>query len=184
MRIFITGGGGFLGRYIVRMLVKRGDQVTTFSRNRYEHLSSLDVKQVVGDINDYDKLSHELRHHDAIIHLASKVGIWGDYDSYRKVNLDGTMNVIKAALECEIEKVVYTSTPSVVFDGKPHSAIDERKGYSKKFYCAYQKSKMLAEEAILLANSANLATVAIRPHLVWGPEDNNLIPRLIARAKA
>lgn len=186
MKILVTGGGGFLGQALCRGLVERGHDVTSFNRGLYLPLDVLGVRQVQGDLADRDTVIAAAKHHDAIFHNAAKAGAWGSYASYHHANVIGTENVIAACRAHGVGKLVYTSTPSVT-----HRATHPVQGgtaetvpYGEHFKAPYATTKKIAELAVLAANGANLATIALRPRLIWGPGDNQLLPRLVARAKA
>lgn len=184
MKALVTGGGGFLGSAIVRQLVARGDQVVSFSRNRYAELDNLGVRQVSGDISEADAVTAAAAGCDIVFHVAAKAGIWGDYADYHRANVTGTENIISACRKNGISRLVYTGSPSVVFDGRDVEGGDESLPYPEHFEANYPKTKALAEQLVLGANSPSLATVSLRPHLIWGPGDNHLVPRIVARAKA
>lgn len=184
MKALVTGGGGFLGGVIVRMLRQRGDQVRSFSRNHYPELEDLEVEQAQGDLSDREALLKAAQGCDIIFHVAAKAGIWGSYDEFYRANVIGTENVLAACRAHGIHKLVYTSSPSVVFDGTDVEGGDESLPYPAHFEAHYPKTKALAEQLVLAANGPELATVALRPHLIWGPEDNHLVPRIIARGKS
>ena len=120
---------------------------------------------------------------DTVFHVAAKAGIWGPFQEYFSVNVTGTLNVLTACKKQGVQTLVYTSTPSVVFDGHDLEGADESVPYAKKPLCHYATTKILAEQQVLQANDNRLQTAAIRPHLVWGPGDTNLIPRLMARGR-
>ena len=184
MKAFVTGGGGFVGSAIVRQLVDKGVEVGVFGRNQYPHLENLGVRQFQGDILDSDLLIRFMQGYDTVFHVAAKAGIWGPKHEFEQTNVTGTRNVIGACFANNIQSLVYTSTPSVVFNRRDISGADERLPYAKRFLCYYASSKAVAEQMVLVSNSEVLKTCAIRPHLVWGPGDPHLIPRLIARGKA
>ncbi|MFO0945456.1 MAG: NAD-dependent epimerase/dehydratase family protein [Planctomycetota bacterium] len=184
MRALVTGGGGFLGSAIARKLAARGDEVRSFSRSRYPELETLGIHCYEGDITDADAVRDAARGCDVVFHVAAKPGVWGPYIDYFRTNVLGTQNVIDACRRLGIRKLVHTSSPSVVFDGRDMEGVNESVPYPEHFEAAYPKTKAIAERAVLDANGSSLATVALRPHLIWGPGDNHLIPRLIARAKA
>ncbi|MBS0456737.1 MAG: NAD-dependent epimerase/dehydratase family protein [Proteobacteria bacterium] len=186
MKILVTGGGGFLGQAICRRLVARGHAVASFNRGAYPELDALGVRQIRGDLADAMAVREAARGMDAIFHNAAKAGGWGSYESYRLANVVGTDNVLAACRAHGIGKLVYTSTPSVT-----HCATRAVQGgnevntpYAERFNAAYPATKTIAEQVVLAANDANLATVALRPRLIWGPGDNHLLPRLVARAHA
>jgi nucleoside-diphosphate-sugar epimerase len=184
MRALVTGGGGFLGGAIVRLLRERGDEVVSYSRGRYALLDQLGATQVSGDISDEAALTAVAQGCDVIFHVAAKAGIWGDYAEYYGANVTGTEAVIAACRRNGIRRLVATGSPSVVFDGSDVEGGDESLPYAASYKTHYPQTKMLAEKLVLGANSAELATVSLRPHLIWGPGDNHLVPRLIAKAKS
>ena len=186
MKILVTGGGGFLGQALCRGLVERGHDVTSFSRSRHAALDPLGVAQVQGDLADRDAVAAAARGMDAVFHNAAKAGAWGPYDDYHRANVVGTQNVIAACRANGIGRLVYTSTPSVT-----HRATHPVEGgsadtvpYGAGFKAPYAATKLVAEQAVLAANDAALATVALRPRLIWGPGDTQILPRLVERAKA
>ncbi|MBT1070205.1 NAD-dependent epimerase/dehydratase family protein [Pelotalea chapellei] len=184
MKALVTGGGGFLGGVIVRMLVERGDEVVSFSRSEYPELQKLGVKQVKGDLGDREAVIKAAAGCDVIFHVAAKAGIWGALDEFYRANVTGTANVLEACRAHNIPRLVHTSSPSVVFDGTDVEGGDESLPYPSRYEAHYPATKALAEQMVLAANSPELATVALRPHLIWGPGDNHLVPRIIAKARA
>jgi nucleoside-diphosphate-sugar epimerase len=181
----VTGGGGFLGLYIVEQLVARGDRVRVLCRGRYQRLDELGVEQLQGDVRDAAVVGRACAGVDVVYHAAALSGIWGPWDHYHRVNTLGTLNVIAGCLVNRVPRLVYTSSPSVVYDGRDHLGADETLPYAARYLCHYPPSKALAEQAVLSANGIEgLATVALRPHLIWGPRDKHLIPRLMARARS
>jgi nucleoside-diphosphate-sugar epimerase len=120
---------------------------------------------------------------EAVFHTAAVPGVWGPWELFYETNTLGTENVIAACRNRGVVRLIHTSSPSVVYDGRPHEGATESLPYPSRFSCHYPHSKALAEQAVLAANGQNgLATVALRPHLIWGPRDNHLLPRLIHRA--
>ncbi len=184
MNALVTGGGGFLGGAIVRMLCERGDEVVSFSRSKYQALDTLGVRQISGDVADSEALCTAAKGCDIIFHVAAKAGIWGAYQEYHRANVTGTEAVIAACRANGIKRLVATGSPSVVFAGQDIEGGDETLPYPDHYEAHYPRTKMLAERAVLQANSAALATVSLRPHLIWGPGDNHLVPRIIQKAKA
>ena len=184
MKALVTGGGGFLGKAIVSRLIARGDKVRSFSRGDYPDLRKLGVDVAQGDISNAHAVATAAKDCDIIFHVAARTGIWGPYEEYDSTNVTGTENVLAACREHGITRLVYTSTPSVVHAGGDVEGIDESAPYPEHFETHYPKTKAIAEQTVLKANSDDLATVAIRPHLIWGPEDPNFLPRFLARAKA
>jgi nucleoside-diphosphate-sugar epimerase len=184
MKALVTGGGGFLGKAVVRLLIERGDEVRSFSRGDYPELAFLGVAQYRGDLADREALLRAAAGCDIIFHVAAKAGIWGSYADYYRPNVTGTENVIAACRHSGIARLVYTGSPSAVFDRRDVEGGDESLPYPEHYEAHYPATKAMAEKLVLAANSSSLATVSIRPHLIWGPGDNHLVPRIIARGKA
>jgi nucleoside-diphosphate-sugar epimerase len=185
MKILVTGGGGFLGQALCRGLVERGHHVVSFNRGHYPALAALGVGQIQGDLADAHAVHHAAAGMDAIFHNAAKAGAWGSYKSYHLANVVGTQNVLDACREHGIGRLVYTSTPSVT-----HRATHPVEGgtadtvpYGEGFKAPYATTKLIAEQAVLAANGPALATVALRPRLIWGPGDQQILPRLVERAR-
>lgn len=184
MKTLVTGGGGFLGGVIVRKLVARGDAVRSFTRTAYPWLADVGVEQAHGDLADPDAVAKAVEGCDVVFHVAAKAGVWGRYADYHATNVTGTENVIAACRAHGVGRLVYTSTPSVVHGGGDLEGVNESTPYPKKYDADYPATKAAAERMVLAANGPGLASVALRPHLVWGPGDPHLIPRVLARARA
>jgi len=183
MKVLVTGGGGFLGGALVRRLVQEGYQVSSFSRGAYPWLDSLGVQQFRGDLGDQDAVEKAVSGQDAVFHVAAKAGIWGKPEEFYRTNVLGTENVIAACRRQGVRKLVYTSSPSVVFGGTDLEGVDESVPYPSRFTALYPKTKAQAEALVLRANDGELATLALRPHLIWGPGDTHIGPGLIERAR-
>ena len=176
MRALVTGGGGFLGGAIARKLKERGDDVRVFGRGSYPELEASGIDCAQGDLADAAAVSDACEDREIVFHAGSKVGLWGGHEDYFASNVTGTRNVLKACLEHGIGRLIYTSAASVVFDGRDVEGWDERAPYAAKFDSHYSRTKAQAEEMILAANHDRLATVALRPHFVWGPGDRSVLP--------
>ncbi|RPJ09114.1 MAG: NAD-dependent epimerase/dehydratase family protein [Deltaproteobacteria bacterium] len=184
MRVLVTGGGGFLGGAIVQMLRERGDEVCSFSRGEYPRLATLGVQQYRGELGDSEAVARAAKGCELVFHVAAKAGIWGCYRDFYQANVVGTKNVIAACRSNQIDRLVYTSSPSVVFDGSDVEGGNETLPYPSRYEAHYPATKALAERLSLEANSAELAVTALRPHLIWGPGDNHLVPRILAKGRA
>ncbi len=182
-KVLVTGGGGFVGLGVVQQLAALGVETTVIGRNHYPKAEKLGAKCVCGDLRNRDFIMDVFRNHDTVFHVAAKAGIWGSRESYYSSNVTGTENIIASCRENRVNNLVYTSTPSVVFNGEDLAGVDETQGYADKPLCHYAETKIMAEKCILEANSEQLKTTALRPHLVWGPGDTNLIPRLLERGR-
>ncbi len=184
MRVLVTGGGGFVGKAIVQRLLARGDRVLSLSRGDYPELRALGAETTQADLADEDAVVAAAKGCELVFHVAAKAGLWGSRASYQRSNVQGTRSVLAACLAHGIPRLVYTSSPSVVHTGGDIEGADESLPYPARFEAAYPETKAEAEQLVLAANGPELSTVSIRPHLVWGPGDNNLVPRVVARARA
>jgi nucleoside-diphosphate-sugar epimerase len=183
LKVLVTGGGGFLGKAIIKQLVSRGDDVRSFCRGYYKKLEELGVEQVQGDIGNSAAVEKACKGIDLVFHVAAKPPPWGNYADYYRTNVTGTQNVIDACIHQNVLKLVYTSTSSVVFNGADIEGADESFPYPRKYNAHYPKTKALAEQKIVKSARGSLRTIILRPHEIWGPGDNHIAPRLIARAK-
>jgi nucleoside-diphosphate-sugar epimerase len=184
MRALVTGGGGFLGRAIVDQLLARGYLVRSFARGSYPELTARGVEVVRGDLVDSNAVLRAVKGSEVVFHVAAKAGVWGPAVDFFNANVTGTDNVIRACEQEGIARLVYTSSPSVVFDGRDMEGVDESVPYARTYHAHYPRTKALAEKRLLAANSSKLATVALRPHLLWGPHDTQLTKSILARGRA
>lgn len=183
MKILVTGAGGFLGYYIARDLKKLGHEVFNFSRSHHKDLDELGITTREGNLNDPSSIDRALEGIEAVFHVAGKVAMWGKWDDFYQTNTIGTKNLVLSCKSKGIKKFIYTSTPSVVFSSGDILGGDESMEYPEVYLSLYAKSKMLAEKYVLSSNSDEFQTCALRPHLIFGPRDKNIIPRLIAAAQ-
>lgn len=175
----VTGGGGFVGKAVVRLLLENNVKCRVIGRNRYPDIESLGVDCRVGDIRDRQAVIQASKGVDCVFHVAALAGIWGKWKTYYDINVIGTENVLEGCRKNGVPYLVYTSTPSVVFSQKDIAGKDESLPYATRFLCHYARSKVLAEKRVLQASNRQVKSCAIRPHLIWGPEDPHLVPRLI-----
>lgn len=183
MRVVVTGGGGFLGRRIVERLLERGDEVTSVSRGAYPELEALGARTLRADLTDAAATRAALAGAELVYHVAAKAGVWGSRASYERANVAGTRHVLAACREHGTAKLVFTSSPSVCFDGNDHVDAGPDLPYSERYLAHYPRTKAIAEREVLAANGPDLSTLALRPHLIIGPRDPHLVPRLIDRAR-
>lgn len=183
-KILVTGGGGFLGSAIVRQLVARGDRVTTVSRSLHPELSALGVEQIQADLSTPQAIESACRGMEMVFHTAAKPGVWGTFEEYHRPNVLGTQNVVAACKKHQVPVLVHTSSPSVIFDGTDMEGVDESYPYPRRFATHYTHTKAKAEQMVRAeAAAGTIRAVVLRPHLIWGPGDPHLVPRVIARAK-
>ncbi|MEE9294120.1 MAG: NAD-dependent epimerase/dehydratase family protein [Phycisphaerae bacterium] len=184
MKALVTGGGGFLGRAVVEQLLARGDQVRSLARGDYPDLEAMGVEVIRGDIRNAEAVRKACADCDVVFHVAGKSGFWGDYAQYYEPNVRGTQNVLAGCRACGVGRLVHTSSPSVVFDWRDMEGVDESVPYPRKYVSTYSETKAIAERAVLAANCDDLRTVALRPHLIWGPRDPHMLPRFVAQRRA
>ena len=184
MKILVTGGGGFVGGYVIERLLARGYAVRSIGRSSQPQLEAQGVEVVCGDLTDAPAVSAACEGVDAVFHVAARAGVWGSWESYYQPNVIGTRNVVAACQQQGVERLIYTSTPSVVFTGQPIRGGDESLPYGKNWLCHYAHTKAIAEAEALAANSESLKIVALRPHLIFGPGDPHLLPRVIESVQA
>lgn len=184
MKALVTGGGGFLGGAIVRRLIGDDCAVRTFQRGSYPSLEALGVEQVRGDLVDPAAVRGAVGGCDVVFHVAARAVLWGRAEAFESANVLGTRNVLAACRSSGVGRLVFTSTPSVVHAGGHLEGVDESAPYAEHFESHYPRTKCIAEREVLAANGAGLATVALRPHLIWGPGDTQLVPRIVERARA
>ncbi len=185
MHVLVTGCGGFLGAEIVRQLLDRGDTVTGVARGAYPELESRGMKLHRGDLTEASFVQRVVRDVDAVVHTAAKAGVWGRWDDYFAINKLATDSVIQACRAGTIRSLVYTSSPSVTFDGEHQSGVDESVPYASNWMCDYPHTKALAEQAVMAAHRlGELHTVSLRPHLIWGEDDPHILPRVVERARS
>lgn len=185
-RYVITGGGGFVGKALGQELVRRGCEVVSLSRGEYPELRQLGIEARRVDISsDPSQWADVLEGATGVFHTAAKVDMWGAYDDFFRTNVVGTRNVLSACKHAGVRNVVYTSSPSVIHDGKSLEGIDESYPYPQHPHAFYPETKAIAEREVLAAcDQVSLRTVALRPHLIWGPGDTNLVPTILERARA
>ncbi len=175
---------GFLGGAIVKRLLDRGDTVRTLQRGDYPELGALGVEVIRGSIADPEIVDRAVSGCDRVFHVAAKVEMWGPREPFRLANVVGTENILQSMRRHGVSKLIFTSSPSVVHGGDNIEGATESLSYPDHFEAAYPETKAEAERLVLAANSAELSTVALRPHLIWGPDDTTLVPVIVDRARA
>jgi len=189
LKALVTGAAGFLGRHIVEQLLARGDEVRALCRLSTAEMTALSVaypsqlQVVCGDVRNAMSVNAAVEGVDLVFHAAALAGLWGPRKAFYSINVGGTQNVIDACRSHGVGRLVYTSSPSVVFTDDDQCGADESLPYTRRWLCHYSHSKAIAEQMVLAANGKSLRTCALRPHLIWGPADRHLLPRLLARAR-
>ncbi len=184
MKALVTGGAGFIGGGVARALVAKGYEVRSLSRREHPELGEHGIESVAGDLSDRQAVRDACDGCSIVFHVAALAGYWGDRRAYEETNILGTDHVIEACRAHAIDRLVFTSSPSVTFGGKDQRGVDESEPYPTRFLADYPRTKAIAEQHVRAAADETLATVSLRPHLVWGPGDPHFLPRLIERARA
>jgi nucleoside-diphosphate-sugar epimerase len=181
--VLVTGGGGFLGGAIVRHLLDAGFRVRSFARGDYPDLAALGVTVIRGDLADQKAVEAACAGCSVVFHNAARAGVWGDYEAFRRPNVLGTLHVLRACHASGVERLVYTSSASVVFGDRDIEGGDESLPYPDRPRSPYTATKAEAERMVLAANRPTCKTLSLRPHLIWGPGDTQIIPRILAMAR-
>ena len=185
MRVLVTGASGFLGSHVADQLSAAGHQVVALVRksSKVDFLKTLKgVELAYGDVADRDSIREAVKGADAVIHSAGAVKARSP-EEFHQINVGGTERILAACQAAGVPKLVHTSSPSCTFGGGDHEGVREADcPYPERFDAIYPETKARAERLILGANSPTLATVSLRPHLIYGPEDPHLLPRVVARA--
>ncbi len=184
MKALVTGGGGFLGGAIIELLLAKGVSARSLSRGAYPQLMKPGVESLRGDLADRAAADEACRGRDTVFHAAANDGMWGRYADFYRTNVEGTANLLEAAKAAGVSRFIFTSSPSVVFHGGDVEGWNETAPYPEKFDSYYAETKARAEQLVLAANSPGFSTVALRPHLVWGPGHDHLISRIVSRGRA
>jgi 2-alkyl-3-oxoalkanoate reductase len=182
MLTLITGGNGFVGRYIVEQLLARGDRVRVVGRSAYPELAALGVECFRVDLATQGSLAAALRSVETVYHVAAQAGVWGRPNDFVRNNLVGTQHVLRSAVRAGVNRLIYTSSPSVAIGLEDIAGADEHAPYPETYLAPYPLTKAHAERFVLRQNE--IAALAIRPHLIWGPRDPHIMPRLIERARS
>ncbi len=184
MSVLVTGGTGFLGRKLVERLLAEGRQVAVLGRTPAPDLEARGVRFIQASLGDATAVEAACAGIETVFHTAAKVGVWGDYDDFFRTNVLGTRAILAGCRRHGVARLVYTSTPSVVYNGHDLAGANESLPLTSDCPSPYPLTKAIAEREILAAHGPELRTVALRPPLIWGVGDPHLVPRLLARAKA
>ncbi len=184
MSVLVTGGTGFLGRHIVERLLAAGRRVTVLARQPAPDLEKRGVRFIRASLDDAAAISNSCAGIETVFHTAAKVGVWGRYDDFFRTNVLGTRALLAGCRTHAVRRLVYTSTPSVVYHGGDLAGADESLPLTTDCPSPYPLTKAIAEREVLASNSEKLRTVALRPHLIWGIGDPHLVPRVLERARA
>ena len=183
MKVLITGGSSLMGVGVTESLLRRGDEVAVFQRSSGASVPA-GVEQILGDVRDADAVHRAVAGCEAVIHLAAKVGVVGSLRDYESINVDGTRNVVEAIRRHGVRRFVHVSSPSVAHGGESIVGGGADRAILDHGTAWYPATKAIGEGLALAAASDACGVVAIRPHLVWGPGDTQLVGRIVQRARA
>ncbi|MEO7414437.1 MAG: NAD-dependent epimerase/dehydratase family protein, partial [Opitutaceae bacterium] len=178
----VTGGTGFLGRRLVERLLAENRSVTVLGRNPAPDLEARGARFIGAALEDAEAVRTACAGMETVFHVAAKVGVWGRYDDFFRANVLGTRAILAGCRTHGVPRLVFTSTPSVVYNGRDLAGADESLPLTTSCPSPYPLTKAIAEREVLAANSSALGTIALRPHLIWGVGDPHLVPRLLERA--
>lgn len=197
MNTLVTGGSGFLGRALATALKARGDTVRVLCRRQDSALERLGIVSIPGDLRDPEACLRACTGAEVVFHTAARTGVWGPRREFFGINVEGTANLVEACRRAGVACLVYTSSPSVIIGSRDIEGGDESLPYPPHYLAAYPESKAAAERLVLAANGTGclaenrrpavapaLRTCALRPHLIWGPGDPHLVPRIVRAARA
>lgn len=184
MRVLVTGASGMLGRRTAEHLVAAGHQVRTFQRRPAGVAGATDIRGSLTGSGAHTALNRAVQGCDAVVHLAAKVSVSGPRAEYEQVNIEGTRALLHAARQAGVHRFVQVSTPSVAHTGDPLIGVAAGAAEPERARGHYARTKAAAEQLALAADQPGFAVVALRPHLVWGPGDTQLVARIVARARA
>lgn len=184
MQILITGGTGFLGKHLARALLARGHAVRVLGRNLAAAQAeiALGATPLCADLRDRAAVVAACRRADAVYHAGALSEPWGQRAAFFAINVGGTANVLAGCQKHGIQRLIYVSSPSVLFDGRDQHLLTDIAPYPRRFASVYSLTKKLGED--LVNASQHLETVILRPKAIFGLGDTALLPRLIRAAQA
>jgi len=180
MRVLVTGGSSLLGAAVAQRLAGRGNRVTVFQRRP----SGLGLREHLGDVTDPLAVKAAVAGMDAVIHVAARAAVTGPWSAFEATNVRGTANLVAAAAEAGADRFVLVSSPSVAYSGRSLIGVAAGPADPAAARNHYAASKAKAEQLALATSTEKFSVVAIRPHVVWGPNDRQFIARIVARARA
>ncbi|HLM43426.1 MAG TPA: NAD-dependent epimerase/dehydratase family protein [Myxococcaceae bacterium] len=187
MRVFVTGGSGFVGGRLIAALKARGDEVRALARSdkAAETVRALGAEPVRGELDDAGALRRGMEGCDAVVHSAAHVKTWGTPEEFFRINVEGTQRVVDAARGAKVKVLVHLGSESMFVGGKPIVQADESWTRPEKPLGLYPLTKGLAEERVLAANGQDgLRTVVVRPRLIWGKGDLAVLPEIIEKVRS
>ena len=185
MRILVTGGTGFLGSHLANALLRAGHEVSILGRTfgPVDDLIARGARPVPADLRDRAAVIAACGRQDAVFHVGALSAAWGKTADFQAINVGGTQAVVDGCRKHAVGRLIYVSSPAVIFDGRDHSDATESMPYPRRFTSVYAETKKMGEDVVRTAAQGGLATVIIRPKAIFGPGDRALLPRLVAAAR-
>lgn len=180
-KVFITGGSGFVGQNLIPLLVEQGYTVNALARSAsaIEKVEKLGAIAIKGDLDNKQAIINGIDGAETVFHLAASVDFFAGKKALYNLHVVSTALLLEESNKAKVKSFVYLSAASVIMNGKPIKNADEN-FVSDNLIDGYSITKLDAEKLVLQANSANLRTIAIRPPLIWGKGDPNILPAIIA----
>jgi nucleoside-diphosphate-sugar epimerase len=185
VQYFVTGGSGFLGRHLLARLVGDGHRVLALARSDEAAgtVTAHGAEAVRGDLRVIRDLVEEVRGSDVVVHAAAVTGQWARRGDFHDDNVEGTRAVVDLARAAHVPRLVHVSTEAVLADGSPLRYVDEDTPYPPRHAGEYPRTKALAEQIVLAADTHELRTIVVRPRLIWGPGDTTVMPNILEAAR-
>ncbi len=182
MKVFVTGGSGFVGGHVIETL-SPDHEVRAMARSprSAETVARYGATAVTADLDDVGP--DHLAGCDAVVHCAAYVEEWGTRDQYWRYNVDGTTRMLDAARRAGVGRFIHIGTEAALFDGRDLVDVDERHPYPSVQRFLYSETKAEAERRVLAANAEGFAALSLRPRFVWGPRDNSVLPAVLRMAR-
>lgn len=184
MKVFVTGGSGFVGRRMIQMLCDRGDEVVALARSEQaaKQVTQLGAKAVRGDLLDQQVMIWGMQDCEVVFHVAGFLSIWGSYKAFYETNVIGTECTLAAAQAANVPCFVQIGAAASAFDHQPLSQIDESHPLQQPEFSPYIATKSIAEQRVIAANRPGFKTSVVRPSWIWGNGDQAL-PQLVTAVK-
>jgi nucleoside-diphosphate-sugar epimerase len=186
VEVFVTGGSGFVGQHVLRGFTAAGHRVRALSRSPQaaRTVEACGAQPVSGELLDAAALETGMAGCDLVVHAAAHTAQWGPEQRFVEVNVTGTERVLAAAARAAVPRLVHVSTEAVLADGGPLRNVDETWPMPSHQVGAYARTKAEAERRVLAANGPRLATVVVRPRMIWGPGDTTVRQALVDAIRA